>query len=268
MEDHQGHAEFVPRRHEVENKERGKGRLGKGQDDPPEELKVRCPVNPRGLVQLKGNCPQKPVENEDLVGNTKGDIRQDHAQMAVQQAQAERNAEEGCEGNLNGNNRAEHQHGENRLRTWYLEPGQGKGRHGRHQKTKGHLDQRNDCAVLDAVQKLAVLQGIWVVLPGELRGRTEGGRREDRSLRLERREDHEHERHNPNHGDKKHHKPQYGCNRPEAALVMLDSRGAHDISSWRWVHRTYGTTISRVIANRTIAIAFPTPKLWLLNDCM
>ena len=87
LQDHQRHREFVPGRNEIEDQQRGENGQRHGQEDAAKDREVRSAVDQRGLAEFLGNVAEEAVQNEHLIRHAEGEIRQDDAEVGVDQAE-------------------------------------------------------------------------------------------------------------------------------------------------------------------------------------
>ena len=127
------------------------------------ELKVGCPVDACSLVEVGGYCAEEAGEDEHLVRDAEGEVRQDDADPAVEQVEFEHHIEQGREGDLNGDHRAEGDDGEQGALADEPQPCQRERGQRRHDDAERHLDDRNEQTVLEASEQLPAVPRLAVV---------------------------------------------------------------------------------------------------------
>ena len=120
-----GEREFVPGRHEGEDRRRGDAGAGERKLDLPEGLPARAAVDLRGLREIARHLPEEAVDQPDGEGHVERDIGEDQREMRVDDAEAREDDEERQRERDAGHRARQHEAEEQRRLAAEAEAGEG-----------------------------------------------------------------------------------------------------------------------------------------------
>ena len=179
---------------------------------------VKCDAPSTSAASLSsfGHLAEEAVQDEHLIGHAESEIRQDDADLGVDEPERVDQREQRREHHLERQHCSEQDEEKDRASRRQLDAAQRIGRHRRDEEAERDLDDRDDGAVEHRRAEMPAGPRARVVAPFEARRRRERARPHHRRIGLERREDDEHEWRDPD--DRKHDQrhPQDHQNRVDA----------------------------------------------------